>query len=141
MFYVGQFEMFAVFSMLPPLRKTASIFVGEEILVQPLEFYGTVQSYAYTEFDHQLSKARAIDQDNPLLQSSHVFNGRCAEGCRSYKHTFACTQSNQATGKPLNFRTAYAGMRSISFGLYIDTVQTETIFIYNSVDTAVAAFA
>ena len=90
--------------------------------------------------DQQVSERRTVDQNNLVLNFSHIFLGRFRETASGDKNSFARLLSMQCTDERLNFFAPYLSVIP-AFGLQIDSVKPKLVFFDHGIDAAVAGLS
>lgn len=91
--------------------------------------------------NHQFSEPFTIDKYNSLWQVFYKLFGLSRKLRSSDKHSFSGTITNQAPEEGLNFWPADVIAFRIPFSLNIHSIQTQQIFIDDSINSTVIWFA
>lgn len=110
----------------------------EEILVQPLELHRPIAADADAVLDHQIGQFLPVGEDHPLRQMPDEVVRRLAERGSGDEDSFGGAEADQASDEAVHIGSSDGVAGCIALSLDIDPVETEAIFVDDSIDTAVA---
>lgn len=107
----------------------------EVIRIQSLEGDGADGGNADVVFDHEVGEASTVDEDDLLADGVGVIDGILDKMARRDEDAFIGLLSGEGSDETLDFLSTDVALPA--FGLHIDYIESETIFVDHPIDAFV----
>lgn len=98
---------------------------------------GATGTHPHVVLDHQVGQLSSVDQDNALAEVLHEILRLRTEIRGGDEHPLGRAKTHETANERLNIGSTDRIARRIPFGLHIDPIQSQPIFVDDAIDTPI----